>query len=404
VAQGYRWADGAFSAAPYEYIGQVAPAGSASSTGGDMARYMLLLLGDGSWNGATIFGPRAAQAFRTPLRNTPPGINGWAHGFMTYDLPGGYRGFGHGGDTLAFHSNLVLIPALNLGVFVSTNSDDGHDLARRLPDRIVRQFYAGPVGFPRPGSRELAEREGDFAGFYLGTRRAHRGLEALIGRLTGTVPVRVSKDGKLVLGGGRQAGAYVPEGPLDQGRFISVMGDQRIAFRMEDGRAVSLQTAGNAGRFERVGGLATPSMLAALAALTAFAAAATLLGIPLRNRREFRQNAIQSRMSVVQNVQAGLWLVALGAFGLWGAQVSGDVRKVMFAWPGALPIIAAACALVAAALTAMTVVALPAIWRGGRRVDSWPPLRKGFFTITVLIYAVFGFALARWNALLPWSG
>ena len=64
---------------------------------------------------------------------------------------------------------------------------------------------------------------------------------------------------------------------------------------------------------------------------------------------------------------------------------------------------ASACALVAAALTLVTIVAIPAIWQGGRRVDSWNPARKVFFTATVLIYAAFSVTLALNGALEPWS-
>src|SRR5690606_20800090 len=116
VVQGYGWRAAGFMPDDYEYIGHIAPAGSASSTAGDMSRYMLMLLGDGSWNGVTIFGPQAARAFRSPLRQMPPGVNGWAHGFMTMDLPGGHKGYGHLGATIAFMSNMTLVPDLNLGV------------------------------------------------------------------------------------------------------------------------------------------------------------------------------------------------------------------------------------------------------------------------------------------------
>ncbi|MCR5879007.1 serine hydrolase [Phenylobacterium sp. J367] len=150
VSDGYRWSAGGYDRKAFEYVGHIAPAGSASSTAGDMARYMIALLGDGQLNGVAIYGPRAAKAFRQPLRPTPPGINGWAHGFMIYDLPGGYKGYGHGGDTLFFHSNMVTIPALNLGIFISTNTETGTSLAGRFPDRLVRAFYAAPHTFPRP--------------------------------------------------------------------------------------------------------------------------------------------------------------------------------------------------------------------------------------------------------------
>ena len=139
------------------------------------------------------------------------------------------------------------------------------------------------------------------------------------------------------------------------------------------------------------------------AALTAAAACATLGGIIVRNRREFRQNQIQSRASLLQNIQAVLWLAALLLFLVWLGK-AGDSAEIMYRWPGALLIIASACALVAAGLTVITLLALPMLWRGGRRVDSWSGLRKTFFSVTVVVYAVFSVLLALDGGLSPWSG
>ena len=58
---------------------------------------------------------------------------------------------------------------------------------------------------------------------------------------------------------------------------------------------------------------------------------------------------------------------------------------------------------VAAALTLVTIAALPAVWQGGRRVDSWTSVRKVFFTLTVAIYTAFAVLLAMNGALEPWS-
>ncbi|WP_240609424.1 serine hydrolase domain-containing protein [Phenylobacterium deserti] len=403
VADGFAW-DGGFRRQPYEFMGQIAPAGSASSSAGDMARYMLLLLGDGAWNGVTLYGPQAARAFRTPLRAAAPGVNGWAHGFATYQLPGGFQGYGHSGETLSFHANLVVVPGLNLGIFVATNGADGKNLAADLPSSVVRQFYARPSVFARPGSSELAARAEDFEGRYLTTRRAYAGLEAFVDRLRGTVGVHVTPDGKLVTSQRGVRKVWVPEGPVAQGRFISTLGDERLVFRMAEGRAASFQTAANSGRFERLSPWRSPVVLLVVSVLAAIAALATLAGVPLRTRRESRENQIQTRAGVLQNIQALLWLVGLGVFAAWAVKASVNRADVVYDWPGALPIIASACALVATALTVVTFVALPAVWRGGRRVDSWPAGRKLAFTATVLIYAAFAVLLGAWNALLPWSG
>jgi CubicO group peptidase (beta-lactamase class C family) len=402
VAVGYGWREAGFFPNDYEYIGQIAPAGSASSTAGDMSRYMLMLLNNGAWNGATVFGPRAARAFRSPMRLTPTGINGWAHGFMTFDLPGGYRGYGHLGDTLAFHSGMIVIPELNLGVFVTTNSETGAEVAARLPAALVRQFYAPASTFPRAGSAELLNAADVFTGDYLSTRRAYGGLEGFVGLIIGGAEVTVTPGGRLITRRMGAERAWVPDGPIGEGRFISTTGDQRLAFNMVDGHAVSFRPESNTETLQRAPVAERQSTLAFMAGLTAFTAVVTLIGLALRNRRELRQNQIQARAALVQNIQAGLWLASLGLFGAWGAGAS-DIPSIMYGWPGPLVITASASALVAAALSLITIAAVPAIWQGGRRVDSWTALRKVFFTMTVLIYTAFSVLLAMNGALEPWS-
>jgi CubicO group peptidase (beta-lactamase class C family) len=403
ISDGYRWTPTGFVRRDYEFLGQIAPAGGGSSTAGDMARYMLMQLGDGRLGDTVIYGPATAQAFRTPLRKTPLGVNGWAHGLMVFDLPGGHRGYGHGGATLSFLSNMVVAPDLNLGVFIATNTETGRPLVNRLPERIVEHFYVPPAPFPRPGSPELAQRAGDFAGYYLTTRRAYSGLEGFINHLGGGATVAVTHDGKLVTTDNGGVKTWVPEGAIDEGRFIASQGSERLAFDLADGGAKAFHGASGTQVFERAPFWRQPRALAILAALTAAAGLATLAGVVVRNRREFRENQVQSRASLVQNIQAVLWLVALALYGLWISK-SGDSAQIMYRWPGALMIMASACALVAAGLTATTLLALPAIWRGGRRVDSWTHLRKAFFSLTVLIYAAFSVELALRGALSPWSG
>ena len=105
---------------------------------------------------------------------------------------------------------------------------------------------------------------------------------------------------------------------------------------------------------------------------------------------------------MIQTIQAVLWLLAVGLFISWAAG-SSDVARVLYTWPGVRLILASACALVAALLTIVTLAALPAVWRGGRRLDSWSAQRKAAFTATTLIYAALAIVLFHWGALTPWS-
>jgi len=405
VSDAFRWNGTGFQRRGYEYIEQIAPAGAGSSTAGDMARYMLVQLGGGSLEGATIYGPATAQAFRTPIRATPPGINGWAHGLVIATLPGGFKAYGHDGATMSFFSNMLVVPQLNLGVFVSTNTESGAALTGRLTPEIIRRFYARPPSFPRPGSPDLAQIGDRFSGYYLGTRRAYSGLEGFVMHVARAgVKVSVTSDGRLILADAGGASTWVPDGPAEDGRFIATRDDSHLAFLMKDGVATAFLPTSGSQLFERAAWWQRPSTLAWLAGLTLFAALATLFGLVLRTRRDQRQSTVQARSSLVQNIQAGLWLVAMILFGFFAMGVASDVAPVMYGWPEPTVVLASACALVASALTIVTLVALPAVWAGGRRVDSWTYLRKTSFSITVLIYLGFAVLLAMWGALSPFSG
>lgn len=401
LAEGYFWAGSSFVKRPYELIGHAGPAGSASSTAGDMARYMAALLNDGALDGVSIYGPSTANAFRTPIRRTPNGINGWRHGFIEYSLPGGYKGFGHAGATLSFMSNMVLVPELGLGVFISTNSDTGQALSDRLAQRIVEQFYATPPNYPRAGSAGLLAVRSIYEGYYLGSRRAYGGLEAFVGRLTGGLKVEVTRDGRL-LTRAREVHTWAPEGDPAKGRFVSTNGGDHLVFAITNGRARAIVTSLNTQVFQRAQVWDRPNTLLAAAVFTALASVGTLLGGMIRNRRDFRETSIQSRAGLIQGMQAVLWIAAFVLFLIWAAK-TGDIANIMYGWPGPFILLGSACAVAASGFTLLSALIAPAVLRGGRRVDSWSVARKAGYLATVIIFGAFAILLYRWGALTPWA-
>jgi len=398
VSTGYRWAGGSYIPQSFEYVTQVAPAAALSSTAGDMARYMQMILNGGQLDGATLYNPDTAKGFRTILQASAPGLNGWDDGFSDSALPGGFRGQGHGGDTLWFHSNMVTVPDLGLGVFVTTNTDTGDVLAGLLPRMIVARFYTAGDPLPRAGSPALADQANVYSGTYLNERRAYGGLEKFAMMLVGETKVSVTPDGRLLLG--KDGGAWVPDG--QEGHFRRVDGPDSLAFDIADGRARKLYMPSGSTVFDRVGLLHQIPTLAILAALTALASIANIVGLFTRDWRELRQTTTQSRAGLVQTTIACLWLLSFAAMAIWSTGVS-DVGWVMYHWPGPMLLIASACALVAALLTLLTLAMAPVVWRGGRRLDSWSSWRKLRFTISTLVYVVFSVTLLLWGALEPWS-
>ncbi|HYE45229.1 MAG TPA: serine hydrolase domain-containing protein [Caulobacter sp.] len=400
LAEGYFWTGARFAKRPYEFTSHGAPAGGASSTAADMARYMIMLLNGGALDGATIFGPQTSAGFRTVQDRVLPGAGGFAHGFMTFSLPGGRTGFGHNGATLTFRSNMTIVPDLGLGVFVAVNTEGGAALTGSLASRIVQRFYVGGDGRRAiVPSQWLKDNQGAFSGQYLSSRRAFHGMEKFIGLFNGRTTVSVD-GGQLVI---RSFGDVSVWTPLDrEGRFQSTSDSRVIAFRMENGRAVGWYDSGGATYSKRVGLFGGTGWLIWLAVLTGLASLVTLGGALVRLRLNLRQTTVQARASLIQTIQAVLWLIMLSAFGLWFRK-TGDVAAIFFDWPGALLITASACGFVAAVLSLVVVGLTPFVWQGGRRVDSFTQGRKLRFTFTALVFLLFSILLAFWGAIFPWA-
>lgn len=399
-SDGFRWTPLGWREQPPELTGQVAPAGGASSTAADMGRYMLLLLGNGTIDGKTIYSPRTAQAFRTAMYRPAPEASGWNAGFQDIALPGNRRGFGHAGDTLWFHSNLVVVPDLNLGVFIAVNTDTGGELPSVVPSAIIERFYSPPPAVPvtSPLSVDAAKA---YEGDYLGTRRAYHGLEAFVGRLISSARVRATPDGQLALL--RDSKSTLWNATERPGVFKAVNGPELLVFEMAGGRAVRFYPPSGAAAYERISFPFGSGLLTWMAVLAALASIATLAGVFMRDRRETRQTPTQTRANMLQITQAALWLISIGCVGIFASKAK-DIAAVFFGWPSGWLVTGSACALVASVLSVATLLMAPMVWRGGRRVDSWTTLRKLAFTYTSLLYIGFAVLLGLWNFLLPWSG
>ncbi len=401
VADGFFWTGAGWRKRPYEYTSHGAPAGGASTTAADMARYMTMILNGGTLDGAVIYGPRTAQGFRTPQWRPLPGIAGTAHGFLPFALPGGRTGWGHDGVLLSFRSSMILVPELGLGVFISTNAESGERLTSQLAGRIVQRFYGPAPTLPPPGSQWLKANASAFEGQYVANRRAFHGLERLIGLVNGRVEVRVTDAGVLLISGRNGTSRWTPVGT--NGQFQQADGWRTLAFEMKNGRAVRFISGGGVIAHQRVGFFGGMGWFTNLGLLTLIASLATLAGVGLRMRlRDYRETPMQRRVSLIQTTQSVLWLLAAITAGLWLSK-TGDVAAIFFDWPGGWLLTASSCALVATVLSAANLVLLPLVWRGGRRVDSWTLGRKLRFTATSLIFAAFSVVLALWGAIYPWA-
>lgn len=399
LSDGFSWTPTGWKTQPREFMGQVAPAASASSTAGDMARYMTLLLNGGTIDGKTVFSPKTALAFRTPMYRPAPEAAGWNAGFQDMALPGNRRGFGHGGATLYFHSNLVIAPDLGLGIFVSVNTDSGANLPASLPSTIIEHFYAPAPAVPAASTLSYDEARA-YEGDYLTTRRAYGGLEGFTNRIVGRATVRATPDGRLAILDGGVSTLF--NGTDRPGVFKAVDSALTLVFDANGGKPSRFYAARGWSTYERVGFFRSAGLLSWTAVIAGLASVAALLGVMFRNRREARQTPVQARASQMQTMQAVLWLISAGCMGVFSVKAA-DQTTVFFGWPSGWLLSGSACALVASVLSLLTLGVLPMVWRGGRRVDSWSSGRKVAFTFTALLFVFLSVLLGMWGYLLPWG-
>jgi hypothetical protein len=115
----------------------------------------------------------------------------------------GIRAIAHGGDVIAFHSDLLLIPEARVGLFMSFNSVGRNRATYALRSALVEGFT--DRYFPRQQPLESAkedagskERTQAVAGSYELSRRAESSLFSLV-YLLGQTGAHVTDKGRLVL-------------------------------------------------------------------------------------------------------------------------------------------------------------------------------------------------------------
>lgn len=175
----------------FEFIHHVGPAGSLSASAGSMARFMMAHLNDGELDGTRILEPESARAMRQQLFSSHPKTTGVAWGF--WEVPGASTPMiGHGGDTIFFHSQLILVPEEKIGVFVSYNTPDGAIAATQLAMALRDKYFAAPTYEPEEVIAGTADRIAQVVGSYRPIRRSYSKVDKIAS--FGSLPVMASKE------------------------------------------------------------------------------------------------------------------------------------------------------------------------------------------------------------------
>jgi CubicO group peptidase (beta-lactamase class C family) len=201
LAEGYQ--DGKDEPYGFEYVG-VSPAGSLSASGDDMGRFMIAHL----QNGRGLLQPRTAQLMHSTANTPIPGLQSMSLGFYQSNI-NGHRVISHGGDTVAFHSDLNLFIDDGVGLYVSFNSGGREGAAHALRGALFEEFANRYLPTARNSNaldpKEARANAEKLAGTWSTSRRSFSSFISITDLISQT-KVAVDKDGRPSVGGGLFAG------------------------------------------------------------------------------------------------------------------------------------------------------------------------------------------------------
>jgi hypothetical protein len=400
MSTAYSFNNGAFKAEDFELLNGMAPAGSLSSCAVDMAQFMIAHLQNGRFGDTRILKEETAQFMHSRLYGHDAHVAGNAHGFWEININDQHI-IEHGGDTIYFHSQLALIPAQNLGYFVSFNTAPG--AARdQLFDAFMDRYYPAAHPAPAPEVKALpdaAARLGKLVGSYGTTRHSYKTYEKLAAMMM-AFKVTSSNDGTIfitlpeALGGGRQ---YVETEPWV---FRQLGGRDVLVFKLEpDGR---VKYAFNDGiphmALVKLAWYEMPTFNYFLIGLCVFLFLTAFLGWPLA---AFSRVLCRRKCEGVKGPKAARWLAGIMGllFVLFLVLVFSAIsdQKALMAGVPAMLKIALGFPLMAAVLALGVLFFVIKAWQK----KYWTRCHRLHYTLVFLAALAFLWFLNNWN-LLGW--
>lgn len=414
MTTGYARERGVFAPKPFELVGGFRPAGSASMSGLDIARFMIAHLHDGAVGDVAILRPETARLMHAPAFTHDPRLPGMALGFYEQRV-NGRRVIGHGGDTFRFHTDMLLVSEEKVGLFVSYVGDGGvparEGMVRAFfdryfpsPDPVIPPIAADSAGAAR-ADRDVASAGGEvasandsggdvtYAGNYRFMRRSHTKIDKVLGLVMPPISVAALDHGRIVLGGlGEEPAQYAPIG---EHLFREVGGHREVAFRMDGGSATNLffdflpfmAT-------ERVPWYELPMLWYSLLGLSLLLFLTVLIGYAYRRSMVAAMSVAERRAAWLSIATAGWFLATLVISGIvvasYGATLFSSIPvglRVVLLMP-----------LVFVVLAVALGVAAVGAWRG----SYWRTRQRVHFTLVALAALSMVLFFYQWN-LLGWQ-
>ncbi|MEM8497943.1 MAG: serine hydrolase domain-containing protein [Pseudomonadota bacterium] len=379
VSKAYQAIGGGHTEFDFAYIGNLGPAGSVSTTANDMAIWMLTHLGNGAYHDARILKESTAIQMHSQHQTNHPKFPGMAHGFIESDI-NGYRSYGHDGGTVRFVSILRIIPELELGLFVSTNTGSQYGFSLKgLPRKLVERYFprnpaASIVGNDQRVTGELQT----YFGQYVFSRRSSTKLEKLASTILAVGP---AENNGVTVNLGTQTDTYrvvekdllvAVDNPDNKLAFFRDESDHVAGFHMSDSPVV---VAERANLWNNVANYFNAVAFCALVFL------GVLTNMWHRRNQRIEQSAAERNAAITSYTLSALWIFGLLALGVSLMRMTSDTSMAFFGFPSATVMVGLTVILGAALFSVVNVLLLAPVWT----TKSWPLWRRIRHTVVAFL-------------------
>jgi CubicO group peptidase (beta-lactamase class C family)/pimeloyl-ACP methyl ester carboxylesterase len=380
-SKGYHYRNGHYAPVDFEWIAG-APAAPIRTTAVDMAKFMIAHLNGGAYGDGRILQSETADAMHQLQFAHDPRLNGVGYGFMVSEQNGQTIAW-HTGGSAHFNTMLALIPAENIGFFLSYNTPVA-DLYQSLVS-FVDHFYPAPPDEAVQPPDGTAQRIAALSGSYVSSRVAYGSPQKLATWQAESLAVRPGSDNTLLVG----SRTYQE---IEPGLFHQVDGPRRLTYRTDAHGQVTELFFGQFAYFKVPGyGAAGFQLLLASASLLILLVAGPLWLVDWLVRR--RRGGVQpSRWA-----QWARW-TAVG-FGLFNTALLGWFVVLLLGFADSFVFPAATTTL----LTWLWWINLPAVlalvfftilaWRE----QGWGTLWRIHYTLVTLAAVLLMAFLMNWN-------
>lgn len=392
LATGYKEEGGALGVQGYMQIGAYWPAGGIASSATDMARWMRLHLNGGELDGVRLLRSETHAQMWTRGFDDRLAAADIAHGFQDRHYRG-LRLLGHGGGTAAFLTNMVLVPELNLGVFISQTSNFTRAPITHLPELVIDHLQ--DKQFQPTLRSESGESDGaaEFAGTYLQNRRVFSSFATLLGISSTATITQVSAD-VLLVAQGDESKQY--RRVSDERDVFEATDGGRIAFLRADARVVAMADSAGVHTLEKVTALKAPNTLFIVFGAALLLALSSLLGFWWRLGRRYPHGFASSTAAFVGLVSSLSVLTFAVLAALMVQELSDfDISSMAGNYPSDAMLYTHYAGWVVAGCGAAMLLALWPAWSG----SGWGLWRRLHFSVFALVLATFGYLLWQWRVI-----